>query len=72
MALEPFLRFIRLRESRLDEAPEARGVIQLAQVSDLVSCETDESAVEIRIKADRTVIETRLSSWGAALEEALA
>lgn len=39
---------------------------------DLVTCETDESAVEIRIKADRTVIETRLSSWGAALEEALA
>lgn len=37
----------------------------------LVTFEPAEDAGEIRIEADRTIIETRLASWRRALEEAL-
>ncbi|KQT82441.1 hypothetical protein [Aurantimonas sp. Leaf443] len=44
---------------------------RLGDRADLVSFAVDETRTEVRIDADNTVIETRLSSWQQALEEAL-
>lgn len=44
---------------------------KLGDHAKLLSFESDETQADIRIDADNTVIETRLSSWRLALEEAL-
>jgi hypothetical protein len=44
---------------------------KLGDHAKLLSFEEDDSQADIRIAADNTVIETRLSSWRLALEEAL-
>ncbi|SJZ81935.1 hypothetical protein [Consotaella salsifontis] len=44
---------------------------KLGEHRKLVTFEAGETAEEVRVSADTTVIETRLSSWRRALEEAL-
>ncbi|MCQ8780927.1 hypothetical protein [Mangrovibrevibacter kandeliae] len=44
---------------------------KLGDRKELVTFETEDGGDEIRIAADKTVIETRLSAWRRALEEAL-
>lgn len=44
----------------------------LGTAGDFVTCQSDDTLVDVRIECDQTVIETRLQNWRTALEEALA